>query len=582
MAVLTSDKAVVEAVWKMNDQASGPMKKLGNEARLLGLSMSRLRESNLFALAGSAALATVAAAGIAKVGKSMVDENNQLEQMKLGMGALLYQAQELGDVRKQYDDINGALAESDKIYERLYIHSLKAIGTVDDYTQAWRAVHSAVRKAGGSLEDVEYIAKQIVPFAKFYNIRPDVAALDVQQLLMGRMRTVDMLPRFLGFTSDSINEKTRQNPKPTLDLLMSRLATGTAGLKAQEHTFAAKWDTLKGNLQMLQRVGGKSLFDQVKSDLDSINNDFLTNQKQVFDYARLTGDEIRGMYIGLKDAAVWAVKHFSEIKSIAEFLLRTWLTMKVAGMFGNVFKEFGILKGKFKEWGGFARVTSQGVEGLADSVFTLGNAATAAAASVIAAIQGIRAVSAEVEEIRTFEATNKELTGASQVLGLLSAAEKAGIAITDEDMLYVDTEAKKRTEAWWEDRWYHPWKTLQTGLFYDLPAEGVKIFTNDWQRARQEDVYERNRANALAEILNERRKSHFKFDENFKPDEEIGKIDVKNDFRGSHIQITVDSRHSDPNRVAATVVNELSRMAKLRTVSAARLPASRGSMGRSA
>lgn len=567
----TSDKVVIEEVWKLRDQATPGIKNLQREARLLGLSMSHLRESNLFALAGSAAALTVAVAGTAKLGQSVIKVSDELERMKYGMGAILMQAQSLGFASLGLKDMNDALREGGNLYQRLFVYSQKAVGTADDYVNAWRDIGQAVLQAGGSIAQTEQITQLLVPLTKQFGILAEAGARDIRQFLMGQMTQRDVIPRMLGITNvEEVNQ--RMSMMQRLNLLIEKMETGRAGTKAYESTFGAQFDTFKSLIVQMQRVGGADFFEQIKQDLQTFNNMFLSNEKKIYEYARRIANEMKDAYTLVRDATVWLVTHFKEMVAASKIILGIWISMKVASKSIATINSFNVW---MKEAGVQAVYAEKGLKGLVSGIGLLGPAIAGATFAVLIAIDQLIKAKKEYDAGKE-SGKRKEAAIDQQVAEAFALVQQHQQTIADmkEEFkyapgnLFAETRNRKTfTPSEWarmDLAAIQEAKDIQRKSSYLTTVSDDGSAVSGTHR-NYKDLAGRDFNNLYYLAMKKQIDTALGFDPTVMG--ESAKIEPPKppDFRGSHITINVDSRHADPNRVAATVINSIGRMARSKT-----------------
>jgi len=558
----TSDKVVVESIWILQDHASGSAKSMANHFNLLG-SQIRITNGHLRVtqtLIGTAAFAG-AAYGSFRLAKSVVSANLELEKMKYGIGAILLQSQKLGYIPgNKYKDMNDSLKEAEGVYQRLYVYAQKAVGTADDYTSAWRDIAMSVSKAGGGIADIERVAQLIVPLSKQLGLIPENAYRDIQQYLTGRMTVRDVVPRMIGLGNDPNYAKMTDSER--LSKLITALESGREGAKAYEKTFEAQADTFKSLFVQLQREGGKGLFDQIKQDMMAFNQKFLGNEKQIYEVARSVTSEFTNMYIHVKDAAVWTAENFDKILATTKEIVTFWAYMKVGQGIAGAAKYMFDLNTQFKAWGGVAKLTSMGVGGLATQMWAVGPAILAAAVATGTAVR----IWMKIAKDLTAEAeTRQEIADMDNMTVNLEVQRRlAGKRhIPFEEFQKMEKEAAEMAAG------------QQRAEMNTIPKIGVMfggrggIYSGSFAR---DDAYinanddKVKRENILARMITNWYKQNPREQSGFDSGLGVPKdVNVNNDFRGSRINITVDSRHADPNRVAATVISALGRAAKSRT-----------------
>lgn len=568
----TTDKVQIESVWKMRDMATPHMKALRNEARMLGNQMSQTK-GNLWSMMGGAAALTVAVAGTARLGQSVIKVSDELERMKYGMGAILLQAQKLGFSNLGLNNMNDALRMGGDLYQRLFVYSQKAVGTADDYVNAWRDIGQAVLQAGGSIQQSEQITQLLVPLTKQFGILAEAGARDVRQFLMGQMTQRDVVPRMLGITNvEEVNQ--RMTMMQRLNLLISKMESGREGTKAYESTFSAQFDTFKSLIVQLQRVGGEGFFEQVKTDLKAFNDLFLNNEKKVYDYAKKIAEEMRQGYIFVRDKVLWISTHFSEMVTAAKVMLGIWISMKIAS--ASIAKYQAMSKWIDSMGGAKVAFASTNMTNLVTQLGLLGPAVTAATFAVLLGINelwrakkdydagkeaGRRSESAIDKQVsEAFDLVNQHQTAMGDLKeefrnapqNMYAESRRRGV-FSSKEWAIMDLDAIEEA------------KSIQGGSPYltTVSDDGSAISGThrNYGRFRAKD-YENLYLLAMKKQID----SALGLDPTVMGDA-IPKVEQtpKVDFRGSHITVNVDSRHADPNRVAATVIGALGRLSRSKT-----------------
>lgn len=547
-----TDKVVVESIWKLQDYASGPAKAMANHFNLLG---NQIRMTNGHLRVTQTLMGTAAFAGAAygsfRLAKSVVNANYELEKMKYGIGAILLQSQKLGYIPgNKYKDMSDSLKEAEGVYQRLYVYAQKAVGTADDYTSAWRDIAMSVSRAGGGIAEIERVAQLIVPLSKQLGLIPENAYRDIQQYLTGRMTVRDVVPRMIGLGNDPNYSKMTDAQR--LSKLIAALETGREGAKAYEKTFEAQFDTFKSLLVQIQREGGKGFFDQVKADMSEFNQEFLGNEKEIYEYSRRISQEMTEVYTDLKNAAIFAAENFDTIYETTKEIVKLWISMKIAGAAMAGIKSIAGLFGQFTAWGGAAKLASDGLSGLKGQLWAIGPAIGAATLTVAAAIRAWYQV---IEDSQSLKNTKGDLFEMEQQKAAyaLRKSHRPGYEMPGYEMSAIDAVAAQMAE----DELKANWKEHVKYRLFNKPVEPSEDFRNanyDYLKLKHWNVL-------MAKYLKKSPVEPPADASTEKPKD----VNINNDFRGSRINITVDSRHADPNRVAATVISALGRAAKSRT-----------------
>lgn len=566
----TSDKVVIEEVWKLRDQATPQVRLLRNEVRMLGNQMAQTK-GNLWSMAGSAMALTVAVAGTARLGKSVIKVSDELERMKYGMGAILLQAQKLGFASLGLKDMNDALREGGNLYQRLFIYSQKAVGTADDYVNAWRDIGQAVLQAGGSMAQTEQITQLLVPLTKQFGILAESGARDVRQMLMGQMTQRDVIPRMLGITNvEEVNQ--RMSMMQRLNLLIEKMETGRAGTKAYESTFGAQWDTFKSLIVQMQRVGGEGFFEQVKRDLKAFNDMFLGNEKRVYEYAKRIANEMKDAYTTVRDAVVWVTTHFREIVATSKIILGIWLSMKIASRSIAMYQSANEW---IKAMGGWQMVrATSNLSEFVKGIGLLGPAIAGATFAVLIAIDQLIKAKKEYDAGKE-SGRRKEATIDAQVGEAFALVQQHQQTIADlkeefkyaPENFFAETRNRKTfTSMEWARM---DLAALQEAKNVQRKSPYLTTLSDDGSAVsgthrNYKELAGRDFNNLYYLAMKKQIDTALGFDPTVMAEPTVTDP-PKVDFRGSHITINVDSRHADPNRVAATVIGAIGRMARSKT-----------------
>lgn len=295
----------------------------GNANRQLGDMEKRMqriqRSHNAFS---NAFKLTFAVIGIRAAGNALIGFNAEVERMKLAMATGI--AANMGMPFKQ------AKMEADKLFISLQKIAIQSPGTTKDFMDMASMISRSVTLAGGDLKDLEQITKGAVLASKLYGIEAPMAALDVEQMLSGRVTVRDRLAR-QAISEMGVRDKTGQADHlawnkldPTLRLALTRQYFGKAFNDVAgefENSIEGVLSTTKDKAQMLLGDIGKPLTEEVVKTAKAINKWLVDNQRQVSQWAKDIGEGLRSAFKFIKDAFAFIASNKETIISILELLL---------------------------------------------------------------------------------------------------------------------------------------------------------------------------------------------------------------------------------------------------------------------
>lgn len=203
---------------------------------------------------------------------TVVGFNSSLEQAKLSMAGLIN--------LNSGGDFAYALSVSNKLIDQFRKDAIASTATMKELAMFAQDITGPIARAGGSMQDLRAITKGAVVASKALGVAPDVAALDVQQALMGTLTKRDRFMRQIvepylkgqGVKSDTTkawNAIAMKNPTKALKMLNEALnAPALLELaKRQENSYAGLHSTIKDITEQLVAASGSSFFKALKDGM---------------------------------------------------------------------------------------------------------------------------------------------------------------------------------------------------------------------------------------------------------------------------------------------------------------------------
>lgn len=324
----------VKVKYSLDDKASSGVKNIASNTDKAAQSAFSLKS----------ALAAVGGVALLSKGKEyLIDFNSEIEQMKIGMTAIM-QMQLHMPFKKASD-------EADKLFKTFQELSKKSPATTKDFMEMAAAIAPAVANAGGGPDKLAKLTQGGVIASLAMGQRADVVGRDITQMLMGKVGVKDTLPMQLlgskGIDHTDFNAKGgKERAKIVEDLLANNQAFKDAADRMGE-SFAGQTSTFKDTLQITLGEVGLPLMQQMTAEVKQWNTWIEKHPKQIKEWATSFSNGLKSGFEFLKSVAGFFVEH----KELLMGLAKTFVMFKGAQLAGNVFSSF-----------------TQGVKGLADSL----------------------------------------------------------------------------------------------------------------------------------------------------------------------------------------------------------------------
>lgn len=306
----------VKLAYVTNDRASAGLKAIASEADRTKFSLGGLKTILLGLGTGFAARAGY---------KMLVDYNSEIDQMKIGMSTVISM-----QMHKPFEQ---ARKESDKLVNNLQQLAKKSPATTKDFVEMANALAPAVAMAGGGTKQLESMTAGAVTAGLATGVRPEMAALDIQQMLMGTVGMRDRMARQLlaskGVDHVAFNQMSAgKRFKMTQDLLNDP-ALKTAA-EAFGKSFQGQLSTLKDQLQIALGKVGLPLMKALTAEFSKINTWIEKHPQELKAMITTLQHGVMNIFGYVKSVFSFIIKHKDTLMNIG----KAFIVFKVA-MFGK-------------------------------------------------------------------------------------------------------------------------------------------------------------------------------------------------------------------------------------------------------
>jgi hypothetical protein len=593
----------VQTVWEVVDHTTSHIKNMTEAAeRFKGIAdRAKSVAMGLFAYAGIEA----SVHGVIKFAEGLIRVNSELEKGRLNLGGMLWTVEQLyGGMGVR--NFNEAIAKGAKLYEELEKHAAKAVGTTEDYTRALQAVLQPIAAAGGGLQEALEVSKLLVPTAQALNIPLEVASYSIKQALLGMLDARDMLVAQLGLHHEVLNTLARQGKQAeVLKMLLEALRRNQELAAAAGELWEARLATVEDIVKKIKRIMGEELFNAAKKTIDEFEKWYNKNEEHIREWAKNVGTDLVNAFNKVVEAVKWIAKHWEEITTIIKTLVEIWIAKKFAEGLTNLIGLVGQLKQGFMglfigQAGGKGNNISSFLTGIAfggaSDFFKTGGPAEEGTFKGV--VKQFGQEMADIGEAGLFGLIAGGAQGALLFTAGAAAYKGAKYTVGNFIDLIKTTDYKREVaEMGLQVKKYRLQKELEkilTAVPADLLKEVEDKIIKQWRGNRSLKIGEVEQFKQSLQFYEKLLKSlaelgytakqvtqetggfktiplgfigamHKDVEELMKRPPE-GKPPVI-DMRGSKIEIKMDVRHLDPDRVAAAVMTGLSRAANRKIAS---------------
>jgi tRNA-dihydrouridine synthase len=526
----------VQTVWEVVDHATSRIKNMTEAAERFKGVAERAKgvALGLFAYAGIEA----SVHGIIRFTQGLINVNSELEKARLNLGGMLWNVEQFyGGMGVR--NFNEAVAKGAKLFEELEKHAAKAVGTTEDYIQALQAVLQPIATAGGGLQEALEITKLLVPTAQALNIPLSVAAFSIKQALLGMLDARDMLIAQLGLHHEILNQMARQGKQAeVLKMLLEALKRNQEMAAAAGGLWEARLATVEDIVKKIKRIIGEELFNAAKRTIDQFEQWYNKNEEAIRKWAKSVGTDLVNAFNKVVQAVQWIAKHWEEITAIIKTLVEIWLAKKFVGALSQIIGYAGQLKNLF---------TATAMEGsnIAGVLGSINSLLTTIIIGTILQIQNVQKYLNNIEKSGQIieEARNKYPWLYEEAKQYAKSQTNLGpwFGKPQPDLVYKTyLEDQERYIKEHLDEAAKAQKNLLETLQYYAQAQESSILADFFLSTAR-----------IGETINQ----ELSITTPKKPHPPV--IDMRN----SKIEIKMDVRHLDPDRVAAAVMTGLSRAA---------------------
>jgi hypothetical protein len=395
----------IRVKYMLDDKASKGMTAISKQANRASKEVTGLQRGMRRLLVAGAGFMTF------RLGKKwLIDYNAELEQARTTMTTLLMQGMG-GEWARNQQRANVLIKQFQK-------DAAVSVGTTIDYVNVAKLITGPLTKAGASMEDLREITQGTAVAAETYGIEADVAARDVQQMIMGNVRAVDRFARMLGVVPVEWNKMVREKgPRQALEEVskLFKQPALVAATKAYGKTWAGITSTLEDNIQRALGKVGLPLMQAISKELVALTKWFEENPEKVNQIAKSIADSLVGGFKAVKAIFKFIIDHKRLLMTIAKAVLITKAVGFVGGLGRSLMPGLNTLSGGAEAAGQSLFGFEKGVKGLASGI---GRAI---------GILGTVAVGAKVIADIIDERQEKELARKARTVSVRAEAPKLGV-----------------------------------------------------------------------------------------------------------------------------------------------------------
>lgn len=210
-----------------------------------------------------------------------VKMNALFETMRIGVAATLAQnakiTDQFGNQLTGLDAVNAALAESEKIQQKIVAAAFESGSGLDKFLEAFRIALPLALQMGSGLEDTVDVTKRLVLAANAIGIPFDLVRLQIDDILRGVVTTRTTLARVLGITQDILRPAREQGK--VIELVRAKTEAFLAAQEQIGNTYTVQIERAKLLGQVVLRDLARGAFLRFQEVLRSILKDLATVDK---------------------------------------------------------------------------------------------------------------------------------------------------------------------------------------------------------------------------------------------------------------------------------------------------------------
>lgn len=326
-----------------DDRASRGLRGIASQADRTSKALGGIK-TLLFGIGSSVALLT---------GKRLlIDYNSELEQMKLSMATIGTM-----QMKKPFEE---ARAEANKLIRDFEKMAAEApLASTKDFAEMATDIAPAIAMAGGGFQKLKSMAAGAVAAAAATRTRADVAALDIQQMLMGTVTVRDRMARQLlssrGMDHIDFNKKSAKERAEITESLLNDPALKRLASEAG-NTFMGQVAGLKDRLQIALGRVGLPLMKAIGAEFEKINNWIKTHPVQLQNIINKLSEGLSSGFRFVKGVVGTLVAHKDTLLTLAKAFIVfkgikfgvgaiTGMAQGIGGAAAGMMNSFGVAGG---------------------------------------------------------------------------------------------------------------------------------------------------------------------------------------------------------------------------------------------
>jgi hypothetical protein len=350
MAATTS---IVDLIFKVSDQASGPAKNIADRMGSVERTMAGVKTA-AFAVGASM---TAIGGGIAFAAKKALDLGTKFEDTSLSIAGAISAFNLAPNIQMAEQAAVKALANIDKM-------AAKLPGTTEDYVEVFKSGLPAAIAAGVTdLDKIADFTSRYTAVATVNMVDAQQAGSDLSLMLTGmagqQVAMFRKLQPLIGKTAEEFNKMTRAARMAAID---KSLAGYSGMLERAGDTMGSKLGEAEAHLVKIARLGGQPIFDEVLRQLTIINKYLTDNEDSIIRTVKTLSERlvkafrdlvpdvtktlvvVRDAVKNISDAFKWLMDHAGELQFAMEAVVGVWLATSTYAGFRAIADLFVVMR----------------------------------------------------------------------------------------------------------------------------------------------------------------------------------------------------------------------------------------------
>jgi uncharacterized coiled-coil protein SlyX len=219
---------------------------------------------------------------------SLITINKELQQMRIGLAAVISNSNELkdtvtGELLEGQEKYNRALAISRQLMQELQIDAATNYGTTQDLIEMMQMIEPFVARTGKEINGsaIEATRKLANDLMAAYGVfgpsaikgGKDQIVREAGEILAGNFRNTNKFANLIGLTREDMDEA-KKNGTSLFDLLESKMAGLAQARNALADSFEGISNTLQDAVQITSARIGSGLFEQIIEGMKTVRDLF--------------------------------------------------------------------------------------------------------------------------------------------------------------------------------------------------------------------------------------------------------------------------------------------------------------------